>query len=124
MESKIMFSAPWPVSLNRIHQVVHRRIILTPQARAYKTAVVDAVIRQGVPILPEADLWIEIVYFPPEGRERPDLDNLQKLLFDGFTMSPGVWVDDKYVAEKREVFAPAMGAGSIEVMAGVLIYGD
>jgi Holliday junction resolvase RusA-like endonuclease len=87
---------PFPPSLNGRWERSPRGVFLDPKARAYALEVGECCLVQlvGTPRPLAPPYGVEMTLIPPQGRVRPDIDNLFKPLFDSLVQA-GVLVDDK-----------------------------
>ena len=100
----MIITLPWPPSANTYWRHITRgklagRHLISEKGRAYRTAVMEAVLLQGAAKRLNGLLKIEIKAFVPDRRRR-DLDNLSKGLLDAMTHA-GVWLDDSQVDDTR-----------------------
>ena len=120
---------PYPVSVNDLHKPIIRNgrpaLVLTPQARAYRDAVAEAVLIQrakrhrdptiGATWHGQADVAVTITVTPPDDKKKHDLDNVLKALFDGLKHAD-VFHDDDQVAELHvKRLTPDGGKGHVVV---------
>ena len=104
---------PWPPSVNRYWRNVDGRTLISREGRAYRTAVLSAVLEQGAARHYAGRLRVRIVAHPPDKRRR-DLDNLQKALLDGLEYA-GVFDDDGQIDDLRIVRGERVRGGRVVV---------
>ena len=90
----ISITLPYPPSVNHYWRQFRGRAILSAKGRAYRVAVLAAVLEAGRPRV-EGRLSIEIRLTMPDRRKR-DLDNVQKAILDGLGHA-GVYEDDSQI---------------------------
>jgi crossover junction endodeoxyribonuclease RusA len=88
---------PYPPSANSYWRHVGRKVLISEQGRAYRTAVQATCLEQLrlAPVPLRGRVSVEVTAYPPDKRRR-DLDNLQKALFDSLTHA-GLWLDDSQI---------------------------
>lgn len=97
------FKLPFPPSVNMYRQPTrmgnHATIRITKEGKAYKLAVLDAVIKQhgSVPKAAGAKFRVSIIFVEPTHHVR-DLDNFLKAPLDALTEAK-VWKDDFQIDE-------------------------
>ena len=89
----VKFIAPYPISVNKIHQVARGRLILTDAARAYKLQLGYLAMGncQGVFFPYECLLSMTLRLYRPE--KRGDVANFDKIVFDA--MNGILYEDDE-----------------------------
>lgn len=98
--NKLTFTAPYPVSVNRLWMPVRGRMILTPEARAYKAhlgAIAGEYAGQGVFFPNEQLLSLELILYRPS--KRGDVGNFDKIVSD--SMNGILFVDDEQFIENH-----------------------
>jgi len=120
---------PYPVSVNDLHKPIIRNgrpaLVLTPQARAYRDEIAQAMLiqrskRHRDPTIGStwhgADpLAVTVLVTPPDDHKKHDLDNVLKALFDGLKHAD-VFHDDDQVAELHvKRLTPDGGKGHVVV---------
>ena len=86
------FTLPVPPSANRYWRIWNNRIVVTPEAKAYKQTVFYK-LREYEPL--RGDVGVNYTVFRPA--KRGDLDNYTKIMFDA--LNGLVWLDDMQVVE-------------------------
>ena len=86
------FTLPVPPSANRYWKIWHNRIVVTPEAKAYKQEVFYK-LRDCDPL--RGNVAVNFTVFRPS--KRGDLDNYTKIMFDA--LNGLVWLDDTQVVE-------------------------
>ncbi|XUA20697.1 RusA family crossover junction endodeoxyribonuclease [Citrobacter sp. OP27] len=111
---------PFPPSVNTYYRAPNKgalkgKHLISEQGRKYKKAVYASVVTQygGIPKAITCDVEVEIVLYPPS-RQRRDLDNYNKALFDALTNSR-VWEDDQQVKRMRIEWGPVVKQGKVEI---------
>lgn len=90
--SEYSFVLPVPPSANRYWRIWNNRIVVTPEAKAYKQTVFYK-LREYEPL--RGDVGVNYTVFRPA--KRGDLDNYTKIMFDA--LNGLVWLDDMQVVE-------------------------
>ena len=79
---EIRLTLPWPPSVNHYWRNFRVRMVIGAKGRAYRHAVIAAVIEQGVSRdRINCRLAVSIDAYPPDNRRR-DIDNINKALLD------------------------------------------
>ena len=110
---KIILNLTFPPSTNTYWRHVGNKILLSKKGREYKSAVYAAVKLSGVKKLPDVDLQIKILAYPPNKRKR-DLDNIFKSLFDALGYA-GVYSDDSQIKKIDAEMCGVKKGGFVEV---------
>lgn len=96
---KITFAAPYPVSVNKLWMPVRGRMMLSPEARAYKDQLgyIANEHRQNNRLFFTNDelLSLELILYRPS--KRGDVDNFTKIVLDA--MKGILFVDDEQFIE-------------------------
>ena len=96
--NKVTFTAPYPVSVNRLWMPARGRLILTPEARAYKDVlglIASQVAASGVYFPREQLLSLELILYRPS--KRGDVGNFEKIVSD--SMNTILFYDDEQFIE-------------------------
>ncbi|EPL0394433.1 MULTISPECIES: RusA family crossover junction endodeoxyribonuclease [Enterobacter cloacae complex] len=111
---------PFPPSVNTYWRLQTKgpmkgRVLISEKGRAYKSNVRRAVIEQlqAMPKASSALADIDMVFYPPDYRER-DLDNFNKAVLDALTYA-SVWVDDKQVKRMTLEWGEKVKGGKVEI---------
>ena len=94
----MIFTLPWPPSINHYWRHVGRRVLISREGRTFRKNVC-ALLGGGGPRKPPAGGRIALCMdaFPPDRRRR-DLDNLPKAVQDSLAHA-GVYEDDSQIDE-------------------------
>ena len=94
----MIFTLPWPPSVNRYWRHVGRRVLISREGRTFRRDVCALLGGRG-PRKPPSDGRIALCMdaFPPDRRRR-DLDNLPKAVQDSLARA-GVYEDDSQIDE-------------------------
>ena len=98
METKIYL--PWPVSVNEYYRRAGYRTYLSPKGRAYKKVVAEYFAEREVPVFPSERLELDILYHPPDRREKRDVDNFSKCCLD--SLIGFLYTDDSQVKKLHQ----------------------
>lgn len=112
MVRQYSFTLPWPPSANRYWRHVGSRVIVSKEARIYKSTLKELSLFWKFEQIREP-FDISILVYPPDNRLR-DLDNLLKVTIDALNAT-GLFLNDAQITsifiEKLHVIKP----GSLEV---------
>ena len=98
MKTHLMFTLPWPPSVNTYYRTYLGRMLVSAKGRKYRREVIDRIIELGMPLtLLDARLSMQVWVTPPDRRKR-DLDNLLKPLIDALQHS-ALFNDDEQIDE-------------------------
>jgi len=103
--NSVFLELPWPPTVNTYWRHIATgqrvRVVISARGRAYRQAVIGAVVGQTHPDrrTVAGRLAIDIVAFPPDRRKR-DLDNLPKAVLDALEAA-GVYADDSAIDDLR-----------------------
>lgn len=95
--NKVTFTAPYPVSVNRLWMPVRSRLVLTPEARAYKErlGLIALEVSRRVYFPNDQLLSLELILYRPS--KRGDADNFSKITLD--SMKGILFHDDEQFIE-------------------------
>jgi len=104
IQKKCEIELPWPPSVNAIYGYARGNVYLKTKGKEYKDEIYRLVFKNEFDFGLDCDVHVDLFLHPPSLR-RYDIDNFNKVLFDGLT-DAGVWKDDKHIktlyTEKRE----------------------
>lgn len=103
MSSEISFDLPWPPSANRYWRNFRGRMVISKEARDYRTKV--GYQKSHLPqVKAGARLVVDMLAYPPDRRKR-DVDNLIKITLDALEKGLGFndCQVDKLSIERKEV---------------------
>ena len=112
---------PWPVSVNQYYRRAGYRTYLSPKGAAYKKAVAELFRDREVPIFPTERIHLDIKYYPPDRREKRDVDNFSKCCLD--SLIGFLYTDDSQVKRLHQEMltdTPEKG-GRVEVTASYYV---
>ncbi len=92
--AKIIFSIPYPPSVNAMWRTIRGRPILSAHGRSYRIAVVHELLVRKISML-DGRLSMCIRMFPPDKRRR-DVDNVAKGVLDALQHAK-VYRDDNQI---------------------------
>lgn len=101
---------PFPPSVNGYWRATNTGMKISASGRSFRTNAIAAILtqlkRRPQPITVNVEVFV--VLYPPT-RQRRDLDNYQKALFDSLSHA-GVWLDDsqikRFTVEWGEITKP------------------
>ena len=98
MKTHLMFTLPWPPSVNTYYRMYMSRLLISRKGREYRRTVIGEICRQKVTQgLSDARISLTIAVYPPDKRKR-DLDNLLKPLIDAMG-GAGLFTNDEQIDE-------------------------
>lgn len=101
MKKTMRFSVPFPLSVNAVWMPLYGRMVLRPEARAYRDRLVAEIKAQEIGGFDKQDrLAVHYVLFEPDARAR-DVANYDKLLSDTLTKAK-IWHDDSQIDDNRQ----------------------
>jgi crossover junction endodeoxyribonuclease RusA len=103
----IIFTLPFPPSVNTYYRRGAHATYMSKQGREYKCKVADYIAESGTPKLGTARLRLEIVLWPKDKRKF-DIDNRIKALLDSL-QDAGVFDDD----EQKDQINIYRGSGTV-----------
>ncbi|AIK95926.1 RusA family crossover junction endodeoxyribonuclease [Candidatus Odyssella acanthamoebae] len=108
----IAISLPWPPSANRYWRTYQGRMIISREAREYRTLVGNLVSKLSINKC-LGRLEVVLATYPPDRRKR-DLDNLLKVVFDSLQKAM-VYEDDSQIDKITIQRFQVIKGGNIEV---------
>lgn len=88
---------PFPPTVNTYWRNTNRGVLISASGRCFRSNAYASVLDQlkCAPKPIKENVQVHLVLYPP-ARQRRDLDNYQKALFDSLTYA-GVWQDDSQI---------------------------
>jgi len=110
----IIFTIPFPPSVNTYWGFRGSRRFLTSRATVFKQQVAAQFLRSGYEPLGDARLQVEIELYPPDRRVR-DIDNVVKSTLDAMCQA-GIFDDDGQIDILHVTRQPVIKWGSAKII--------
>jgi len=106
---------PFPPSVNSYWRNTPKGVLISASGRSFRAnalaAIMEQLRRAPKPITVNVD--VSVILYPPT-RQRRDLDNYQKALFDSLTHA-GIWADDSLISRFTVEWGEVTPKGKSEV---------